>query len=130
MYKGSGDVLADGSDAADVAAWELKQRADAAAGPASTSADLDTDGEDDLDAALEATLDRLAGSGGDEMLDDFADDFEDGFVDSSDSDDAPRERAARPARLLGARAANGSSSAPAAVAQPDSFSKVCLTLCA
>lgn len=116
MYKGSGDVGADGADAADVLRWRLKRQADSAAvaEPTAGAAAGDgpgsgEDGEAMMEAALEAAL-EAAGS-----------DSYDG-EDQSGSEDGSAEQ---PVAAPGAGIPAEPEAVTAANAAPDSFSQVC-----
>lgn len=117
MYKGSGDVGADGADAADVLRWRLKRQADSAAVAEPTAgaaagdgaARSSEDGEAMMEAALEAAL-EAAGS-----------DSYDG-EDQSGSEDGSAEQ---PVAAPGAGIPAEPEAATAANAAPDSFSQVC-----
>lgn len=121
MYKGSGDVAADGADAADVRRWRLKRQADGAAAHEVAGADSGS-AESVVDAALEAALDA-AGS------DDF-DDYDDGDDDgggSSGSDEAgagPVAGAPSAREAAGASVTEGRGAAGSSAAAPVSFSQV------
>lgn len=114
VYEGGGDVLADGSDRADVLAWQRKLRLDQAAEAAVGGAVSSSDEDAALDAALGAALDDMRDNSGD-----LVDDFEGSSIDSDDDDDDAR---VSDLHRRTARDREGGD------AQPPSFSKVNLTL--
>ncbi|BDA43071.1 probable bifunctional peptidase and (3S)-lysyl hydroxylase Jmjd7 at N-terminal half [Coccomyxa sp. Obi] len=120
VYEGRGDVMADGSDAAEVARWRQRRSAEAeleaaevasARGEAGAAARLAA-AEQELDTALEAFLDEAAGddycgsedgsASDDSERNGFPQSFRDDYVDSDD-EGATGDDAA----LFGRRAAPG-----------------------
>eukprot|EP00892_Ulva_mutabilis_P010350 jgi/Ulvmu1/7688/UM038_0120.1 len=131
VYKGAGDVMEDGADAADVLRWQLKQRADGAAGVDAASSGNDDEAR--VEAALEAAL---AAVGGDDCSDEgsmpSADDsegeqelFTGSWARASPDEDEQELAAGGVSLAVEAERCDGATADDAA---PDSFSQVDMAL--
>ena len=125
MYKGAGNVNADGSDDIDVDTWRHKLAMDnAAAAHPSGGASDDSDDDAALEAAMEAALDAASSRANcASALDDYDEDLLVG--DESDSaDEHTWQKKRRAGKLSTPKARKKASQEPSKEAPPDGFSKV------